>query len=185
MQQLQDTMSWESQENTQMKEPPNETGESSDVVELNVGGEYMATLRSTLVSVEHSMLAAMFGMGFTPRRDAKGRHFIDRNPRLFRKILDFLRTGLPMADTSPEMAEELIYFGLASPDDLVDSLRLPHLTQDEVDWGKRTSGSRLFPANGGYEQSNIFDWRKSSSGQWIKVVNPSPLGGRLSNLAVG
>lgn len=79
---------------------------AKEVVPLNVGGEDMSTTRTTLTKVPGSMLAAMFSgrhpvtrgrstalpESLTLLPDAKGSHFIDRDPSVFKYLLNFLRT---------------------------------------------------------------------------------------------
>ena len=67
--------------------------ENDDIIELNVGGQTMATRRSTLCQVEGSLLAPMFGGRWKGNmmRDKDGRFFLDFNPKYFGFILDYLR----------------------------------------------------------------------------------------------
>jgi len=93
-----------------------EYGTDAKIARLNVGGTYMDTLTSTLTKVEGSMLQAMFS-GYHPiLRDENGRAFIDRNPKIFELVLDYLRTGTMPAVKEPTVKKafenELIYFGL-------------------------------------------------------------------------
>ena len=65
----------------------------SPIVELNVGGVFYTTALSTLVKEPDSLLGQMFtGRSKTPLiKDAKGKHFLDRDGVLFRYVLDYLR----------------------------------------------------------------------------------------------
>ncbi|CAH1254578.1 KCTD21 [Branchiostoma lanceolatum] len=66
------------------------------IVNLNVGGHFYTTARSTLTRYPDSMLGAMFGEDFDTMQlvqDDQGRYFIDRNGRLFEHVLNFLRTN--------------------------------------------------------------------------------------------
>ena len=112
---------------------------------------------------------------------ATGRYFIDRSPRLFRAILEHLRTGLPVTDTSPEMAEvrcacppesepvpypnlspvmlaircvqELLYFGLVTPDEVPrENLKLPHEVVSQREDSATRTGSTLVQ-DGGYSRT--------------------------------
>jgi len=68
---------------------------SDDVIELNVGGQKMTTLRSTLTAVPNSKLALMFSKANTKNMlstDKQGAVFFDYNPIYFNYLLDQLRT---------------------------------------------------------------------------------------------
>jgi len=64
-----------------------------DIIELNVGGTVFTTYLQTLTKIPESMLAAMFSGRFPLNKDSTGRIFIDRDPRIFRYILTYLRSG--------------------------------------------------------------------------------------------
>ena len=70
-------------------------GEQDAVVELNVRGARMTTLRSTLQACPRSALAVMFDEERWPAtdkdKDEHGRRLIDSDPACFSKILDVLR----------------------------------------------------------------------------------------------
>ena len=65
------------------------------IVELNVGGKAFMTTLGTLRSDQNSMLAKMFPSEANERlnRDANGVPFIDRCPKYFGVILNFMRSG--------------------------------------------------------------------------------------------
>lgn len=91
-------------------------------VTLNVGGQKFMTSKSTLLIREPGcMLARMFASSehsMSPgSRDQEGSILIDRSPRYFEPILNFLRTGSLIIDPglSPEgVLEEARYFGIDS-----------------------------------------------------------------------
>ena len=70
-------------------------GDSSGVVEFNVGGRIFAAARTTLCSYPSSMLARMFSesdaIGHT--RDSMGRIFLCRDPDIFVHVLAYLRNS--------------------------------------------------------------------------------------------
>ncbi|CAD7703281.1 unnamed protein product [Ostreobium quekettii] len=68
--------------------------QDDDVVELNVQGEVMCTLRGTLTQIPDSKLAYMFNGRWEDkmRKDSQGRYFLNYMPSCFRKILDHLTT---------------------------------------------------------------------------------------------
>jgi hypothetical protein len=81
-----------------------EKSESSDddVIELNVSGQRIITLRSTLTAVPNSKLALMFTKNNTGARQSMGKLgtiFFDYNPIQFNYLLDQLR----MIKRTPEI----------------------------------------------------------------------------------
>ena len=66
---------------------------NDDIINLNVGGTKLTTLRSTLCQVEDSLLARIFSGRWENniRRDQDGAVFFDFNPQDFILILDYLR----------------------------------------------------------------------------------------------
>ncbi|CAF2048655.1 unnamed protein product [Rotaria magnacalcarata] len=83
--------------NTTLVHWGNDTSETSDddVIEINVGGEIISTLRSTLTAVPKSKLAKMFMKNNETElylRDNMGAVFFDYNPVQFNYLLDQLRT---------------------------------------------------------------------------------------------
>jgi len=64
-----------------------------DIVEINVGGQVFSTYLNTLTKIPESILAAMFSGRFPLNKDSNGRIFIDRDPKIFRYILMYLRSG--------------------------------------------------------------------------------------------
>ena len=89
------------------------------IVNLNVGGEKIASMQGTLTSCPGSTLSAMFsGTEFPGTKDKDGCCFIDRNPKFFRMILEFLRANVvPELENPQESAafrKEVDYFGLTN-----------------------------------------------------------------------
>ena len=75
-----------------------DTGSNSNsVLKLNVGGKEFMTTLGTLSSDQNSMLARMFSTDANGRisatQDVNGAFFIDRCPKYFGVILNFLRCG--------------------------------------------------------------------------------------------
>lgn len=64
-----------------------------DVIQLNVGGEIMATTRSTLCQIHGSLLATMFSGRWEQQlcKDKQGNYFLDFDPAFFKPILSHLR----------------------------------------------------------------------------------------------
>ena len=94
--------------------------EPNEVVELNVGGQHLTTFASTLTKHSNSMLAAMFSGRHPVIKDSQGRPFIDRNPKMFGLILEYLRTDIYPTPLLPDQEQqyfecEVDYFNLDRP----------------------------------------------------------------------
>ncbi|XP_050745069.1 BTB/POZ domain-containing protein KCTD9 isoform X2 [Drosophila biarmipes] len=90
-------------------------------VKLNVGGQIYATTIDTLVGREpDSMLARMFlqdGSIMPSERDEQGAFLIDRSPRYFEPIINYLRHGQFVCDSNISVLgvlEEARFFGIFS-----------------------------------------------------------------------
>ena len=63
-----------------------------DTVRIDVGGRIFKTTKETLLSKKYTFFHTMLSSGkFLP--DDDGLYFIDRNPKLFGYVLDYLRYG--------------------------------------------------------------------------------------------
>ncbi|KAK2949429.1 putative BTB/POZ domain containing protein [Blattamonas nauphoetae] len=91
--------------------------QSAEFVEINVNGHIFATTVETLSKHPNSTLVQKLIHGERMPRDKEGRIYLDRNPKAFSRILDYLRTGhFPQIFQTPndELAftSELEYFQL-------------------------------------------------------------------------
>ncbi|KAF4656226.1 BTB/POZ domain-containing protein kctd3 [Perkinsus olseni] len=77
---------------------------NESMVALNVGGTTFETSRQTLCQQEGSFLEAILSGRYEVPKDADGRVFLDRDPEMFRQILNFLRN--PMNPPCPRDATE-------------------------------------------------------------------------------
>lgn len=98
------------------KERMTQEDNAGEVIKVNVGGTLFTTRKSTLCRVPCSFLESMFSGRHRVSTDDSGAVFIDRNPKHFTTILDWLRdpatpTALPLED--PSFVHELEYYGLA------------------------------------------------------------------------
>jgi hypothetical protein len=91
-----------------------------DIIKLNVGGRLFATSRATLCAEAGSMLAAKFDpeSNFAPPKELDGGVFLDRSPKAFHHVLDYLRNGCQVVFDIPDdlvkaVGAEADYFGLA------------------------------------------------------------------------
>ncbi|KAI9208566.1 BTB/POZ protein [Polychytrium aggregatum] len=93
---------------------------ASEVVRLNVGGAHFETLRSTLSSPQaaQSRFETMLdGTQAWARQTIDGAYFIDRDPRHFRHILNYLRATFQPGSIAGrqsllELKQEAEWFGL-------------------------------------------------------------------------
>eukprot|EP00761_Pharyngomonas_kirbyi_P001131 gb/GECH01001132.1/.p1 GENE.gb/GECH01001132.1/~~gb/GECH01001132.1/.p1 ORF type:complete len:267 (+),score=68.82 gb/GECH01001132.1/:1-801(+) len=113
-----------------------------DIIKLNVGGTIFSTRLTTLQKDPNSMLAAMFSGRFPLQKDEKGCFFLDRDPKPFRFVLNFLRNGdgneisrdLFVPPESPNERKQLLqeaeYFQIQSLIDIMQSL-IPYTESQE------------------------------------------------------
>jgi len=86
-------------------------------IKLNVSGSLFVTSYTTLTSIPGTYFSDMF-QGITQAvPDDNGEFFIDRNPKYFEEILDYLRKGSIVVDDLPlqeleELMEELKFYKL-------------------------------------------------------------------------
>lgn len=97
-----------------------------DPIILNVGGTHFSTTLATLRSLNGTLFAKMFLNGSTTTCSADGTFFIDRNPKTFEYILDFLRTGDMLVESQDtdlrlQLLEDAEFFKL--PEELKGYLR--------------------------------------------------------------
>lgn len=84
-----------------------DTSESAgdDIIDLNVGGERITTLRSTLTAVPGSKLAIMFTLNENKETKSKNTdntaYFFDYDPTLFKILLNKLRRIKRMSNVKP------------------------------------------------------------------------------------
>jgi hypothetical protein len=117
--------------------------ELSEIVNLNVGGTHFTTTLSTLRLHSSSVLAAMFDPDrsrlLPALRDSSGAYFIDRDPKAFAVVLNYLRTGKVYQDRSgislEQLEDEADFFGLLGMLDLLESLRESSKRQPKLENG--------------------------------------------------
>ena len=87
------------------------------IINLNVGGKLYTTSLSTLTKYPDSMLGRMFSGDLPSTKDVQGNYVIDRDGKLFRYILTFLRSAkLILPDDFKELGmllEEAEFFQIA------------------------------------------------------------------------
>eukprot|EP01024_Parvocaulis_polyphysoides_P003237 TRINITY_DN108946_c0_g1_i1.p2 TRINITY_DN108946_c0_g1~~TRINITY_DN108946_c0_g1_i1.p2 ORF type:complete len:258 (-),score=10.32 TRINITY_DN108946_c0_g1_i1:277-1050(-) len=86
---------------------------TSEVIQVNVGGQRFTTLKST-INQESSSRLSLICRGVLPSsKDSLGYIFIDREPKYFQLILNYLRDGtcvLPQAESELDELEREIRF---------------------------------------------------------------------------
>ncbi|KHJ79435.1 hypothetical protein OESDEN_20919 [Oesophagostomum dentatum] len=85
------------------------------IVNLNVGGQRFATSSHTLTWIPDSFFTSLLSGRIPTVRDDSGAIFIDRDPDVFRIILNYLRTKqVDLSNIAPStLKHEAQYFGLA------------------------------------------------------------------------
>ncbi|XP_044729954.1 BTB/POZ domain-containing protein KCTD3 isoform X2 [Chrysoperla carnea] len=86
-----------------------------DIVHLNVGGTRFSTSRQTLMGIPDSFFTALLSGRISSLRDEKGAIFIDRDPKFFSIILNYLRTrDIDLKNVDLRMLRhEAEYYGIA------------------------------------------------------------------------
>lgn len=86
-----------------------------DIIHLNVGGQRFSTSRQTLTWIPDTFFTALLSGRIPSLRDETGAIFIDRDPRNFSTILNYLRTreiDLQATDMRV-LRQEAEYYGIA------------------------------------------------------------------------
>lgn len=92
--------------------------QSSDLVDLNIGGEHFVTIPRSILTQGDSELAGLFSGSHKLNADSEGRVLINRDPRCFEYVLDYFRGGLvlpPLPESQSDRAairREFEFFGL-------------------------------------------------------------------------
>lgn len=145
-------------ENCKTYQSPKDGGQvqsSSDVIELNVGGQVYYTRHATLTSIPNSLLGKLFATkkdnSNDLARDLRGRYFIDRDGFLFRYVLDYLRDKhVVLPDHFPEkgrLRREAEYFQLPElVKILTDDKRTDDYFHSDYDEPSQGSDHRLYPS---------------------------------------
>ncbi|XP_017776819.1 PREDICTED: BTB/POZ domain-containing protein KCTD3 isoform X2 [Nicrophorus vespilloides] len=88
---------------------------SGDILHLNVGGKSFTTSKQTLTWIPDTFFTALLSGRISSLRDDKGAIFIDRDPKIFSVILNYLRTreiSLKNIDLRT-LRHEAEYYGIA------------------------------------------------------------------------
>ncbi|CAO4367608.1 unnamed protein product [Caenorhabditis nigoni] len=82
------------------------SSDENPIVKLNVGGVQFQTLKSTLTKFD-GMFKVMMETGIPVKKDENSCIFIDRDPKNFRFILNFMRDGDVALPEAPEDVKEI------------------------------------------------------------------------------
>jgi len=99
--------------NDLMKQVEDNIKLSNDLIHLNVGGTKFTVSKPVLLKSGNSYFAALLGGNWKP--NSKGYFFVDRSPKHFNRILDYLRKGLLDTEDlsqveTDNLMEELDYY---------------------------------------------------------------------------
>ncbi|XP_058808966.1 BTB/POZ domain-containing protein KCTD3 isoform X2 [Phymastichus coffea] len=85
-----------------------------EIIHLNVGGTRFSTSRQTLSWIPDSFFTALLSNRIASRRDDSGALFIDRDPKIFSVILNYLRTkDIDLKDVNIRtLRHEAEYYGI-------------------------------------------------------------------------
>jgi len=95
----------------------------SQPITFNVGGTLFSTNLTTLLSVKGTFFERMFRESMTRTSSADRTYFIDRSPRTFGYIMDYLRTGDLFITSDAEVRIQLL-----------DDAKYFNLTQEVIDY---------------------------------------------------
>jgi len=155
-----------------------------DPIILNVGGTHFSTTLATLRSGNGTFFEKMFRNGSTATCSTDGTFFIDRNPKTFEYVLDFIRTGDMIVESADrnlrsQLLEDVEFFELS--DGLKEYVRFSTLTSidlsfSEVSWlnkelpGNRKLGGLLFDTWKDGDAVSTFHDRCDSEGATVTFV---------------
>lgn len=155
--------------------------EEHPILKLNIGGKRFDVARSTFVNASESIFPRMFGGSLPPANlDDNGRFYIDRNPDMFRYIIQWLREGacdLPESATDlRKLSREANFYCLTSLEEMVvekhAEMMVPRYELSV--WGVRTYCDAKVCRCGEDEVSNINHEEDDPWGKYL-AHGPKPL----------
>jgi len=158
-------------------------GCGTDPIILNVGGARFSTTLDTLRTGNDTFFDKMFGNGSITACSADGTIFIDRNPKTFQYILDFIRNGDIVVkstdrDLRYKLHEDAEFFELSN--ELKEYLRFISLagidlSLSEVTWLNnelpgRKLGGLLFDTSKDGDAASTFHAQCDNEGATVTIV---------------
>jgi len=156
----------------------------SQPITFNVGGTLFSTNLTTLRSVEGTRFWRMFRGGMPRTSSNDGTYFIDRSPRTFEYVMDYLRTGDLFVSNDAEVRIQLLddaeYFGL--PKEVIDYLRWKPINgidlwlsevrflNQELELVRQKMGEVLYEAAQDGDTSSLFHTLCDSQGSNIVII---------------
>jgi len=153
-----------------------------DPIILNVGGTQFSTTLATLRSGTSPFFEKMFRNESTATCSADGTFFIDRNPATFQYILDYIRTGDMVVESTdidlrPQLLEDVEFYELSDEVKeyvLFSSLVGIDLKLSEVSWLNNQLplklGGLLFDTSLDGDRSSTFHANCDSEGPTVTIV---------------
>jgi hypothetical protein len=128
------------------------------IVKLNVGGCVFVTTKSTLTDSGMNMLSAMIQHA-NPAQLVDGHYFIDRDPKTFRWVLNYLRGSqvLPRKDSN-EIAllkEEAAYFALDELTNRIQHMLYPMFSKGDPVLVRGTKFTIIDVCESGYKVTRL------------------------------
>jgi len=160
-------------------------GEKEPII-LNIGGERFATSLATLRGTTGTLLEEMFREGSDTQCSPDGSCFIDRDPKAFGYVLQYLRNGHMLVESGDddfrkEVLDEAEYFQL--PKGVQDYLRWSSLLEGmdlsfaefsfinkELNDMSLEMGGRLYQASKDGDSASTFHSRCDSKGATVVIV---------------
>jgi len=163
---------------THIRNPQVSTGEP---ISINVGGVLYTTSVQTVMKYPDSMLGRMFGGPIPTATDGGGSFFIDRDGKLFRHILNFLRNDklvLPENFAELQQLKEEVDFYQITP--MMKALSDFSAARDEAAELERVQARRRLESLADGQivdvvEHNILDDINSAFGKTIQIYAPASI----------
>ena len=143
------------------------------IVKLNVGGQVFVTTKETLTARGMNMLAVMIEHP-NPAQLIDGHFFIDRDPRTFRWVLNYLRGSrvLPPKNTADMflLKEEAVYFALDELSTRIQHIVCPSFTKGDHVLVRGSKFTIMAVDCTGYKVTRLGKYFQISSGENVETT---------------